>query len=391
MSDYNRTDILGSMKAHMEKTATEKSEPTKDDSADTATTAEAQAEEETAESATADEAQGDGEGEGAAGEAEDGGEPTPAEPNGTTGEGEEGETPEQEAPAEGEEPAAKKWEEEDQKQLKEWGLEGMPANEHTRKLAKIARDNQKAFTEERTKVTALSSQFQFLGQALSDGDLNAVDEICDVLGADRLPFDRRTIDDQIKEVADGYNEIYDTFKAAFTPEDFAVIEKVLGKLEQKAKARLSDLKDKKKASEIEANVAKRFGAPVKGGAKAALEKAAHTAFVNLKAKDPQAERHMNALKPYFESTLLNFNGGYARQPEKVDELGKKVAFYDDFKTVHLPKLRKQIEDELKLRRSVKAPPPSRGSTTAQPSGKPATRNANQNHFVAQKLAARFQR
>jgi hypothetical protein len=269
-------------------------------------------------------------------------------------------------------------------------LDGLKFDEKTAKLAKIAKDNAAAVREQMQQVSALHNQFNFLGGAVLDHDLDSLDQIAESLGGTKLPFDRRTFEDRKKEVVEPFNEIFDALKAAFDPESFAVISQALSPIAKKNEGRLSKIDREALLDESRQEARKEAGKPARGKVKEGMEKQAHANFVDLKSKDPAAEARAAALKPYFTSGLLNMNRAYSQQPKEVDELGKAVEFTKNFKTKYLPEIRKQIEAELKVRKSTQPPPRGNKSSPSAGASKPAAASSHrsQNHFVANRLAQR---
>lgn len=401
--EHNREAMLSSMRATMAKSSSapaEKPAATNSNSepkANTTAAGEKPAEENT-KPATVGEGEGGAEGEETGGEpggdGSEGGEADSQESQDTTAEEQGGEPGSEEKASEGEaeEEAAKptNWEDDDAKQLKDWGLDGLKFDEKTAKLAKIAKDNAAAVREQMQQVSALHNQFNFIGGAIVDHDLDALDQMAESIGGTKLPFDRRTFEDRKKEVVEPFNEIFDTLKAAFDADSFAVISQALAPIAKKNEGRLSKIDREALLDESRQEARKESGKPVRGKVKETMERQAHTNFVDLKSKDPAAETRMAVLKPYFASGLINMSRAYSQQPKEIDELGKAVEFMKNFKTKHLPEIRKQIEAELKVRKSTQPPPRGNKSSPSAGASKPAAASSHrsQNHFVANRLAQR---
>lgn len=346
-------------------------------------------------------------GDGAGGEAE-GGESGSAntESDDTTAEGEDSDAdPEEQASGEdGEEaddesdnkPDAPKWDEDEQKVVKDWfGKEAdkVKPDPVTKKLFKIAKDNQAKVKELTQQSAALNDNIAGFGGLILDHDLEGLNAIAEELGAEKLPFDTRTPEDHMKETVEGYNAFYDTLKAGLkdNAQAWALVEAALDPIYQKTMEKIGKLKDESTILKATEAGRKAAGKPVKGSINKDLETKSTQNFTDLKSKDPEAQARFDALKPYLQAGILkDKNRIYAQNPKLADELGKAVEFHNNFAKKYLPKIRESLKAELKAQNALKAPPTSRKPEGERPGGKASAKTPQSfDTFAGKKILERL--
>lgn len=305
--------------------------------------------------------------------------------------------------ADDEEPAAdtskKKWEKEDQDALTAWlGKEAakLPLTDATRKLVKIARDNNAAALESKQTVSVLNDHIAQLGEAIVNHDVEALQSIAEELGGEKLPFDTRTYDDKAKEIADGYNETYDALEAALKgkPDIWAAVQDSLAAIEKKTMSKIGKYKEDALLERARNAGREASGKPAKGTINKSLETKANQNFTDLKSKDAKAQDRFEALKPFFAGGLLrDKNRIYALNPKLADKLGEAVEFHANFAKVHLPKIREALKAELKAQKLLKAPPSGRKEAETSGGGpaKGKSTAKNFNHHAGRKIMDRWAR
>jgi hypothetical protein len=404
---YNRNDVLGSMKTTMAKetaaAAAPASEPSKK-SAESSTTAEAKAKEKTPAESSA--------GEGGAAGTDDknkGGDASGSQDTkskGTTADEDEGTSSDEKAPegdddgeAAGKDDESKpkeeadesagKLEEEEAKALEAWGLKDFKPTAENRKLLKIAKDNQAKVQEYQQTAAATNDYMAALGNSLVNHDIENLNAIVQELGGDKIPFDLRTEEDQVKEITDNYNAFYDALEKSLPAEVFAQVQKALAPVHSETQKKLGVLEKKLLIREAGVEAAKKAGnVPVKGKYLDNLKGKADKNFVELFKADAKAKDNMKILEPIFKlgTDLQNPSKAYAMAPQVVNELGEALDFKRNFQTKYLPDLQKQWEAAAKLKRAAKPPPSGNkgesrgtGDSSSTPSG------INHNRFVGARL------
>lgn len=402
---YSRSAVIESMRSSMAKESTP-APGAKETSADTATTAEAPAAEKketpTGES-EGGEAGADHEDEGGDGSGSEN-----SESEGTTAEGDEGETPEEQAPeggedeetdGEGDAPKPKateddpagKWDADEQKDLETWGLKDAKPTEETRKIVKIARDNHKTVQELKQQQAQSSDYLAAVGNALVNHDVENLNAMIEELGGEKLPFDVRTEESQIKEVTDGFNAFFDALEKGLTKEEFAKAQTALAPVYAQTKSQVDKLEKKIMERQASDAAVKKLGmTPVKGKYLEGLKAKADKNFALLVREDKKAEAYMKVLEPIFKSgtVLQNPSKAYAMAPQAVHELGEALYFKRNFEKEFLPVLKKEWEAAAKLKR-IGAPPPS-GKKGGSPEAPASSKDPNRkfNHFAGNRLLKR---
>lgn len=309
--------------------------------------------------------------------------------------GEEGQTEDDESE---EKPEAPKWDEEEQKAVKDWfgkDADKVKPDPVAKKLLKIARDNHAKVKELTQQGAVLNDHIAGLGELILNQDFEGLNAIAEELGGEKLPFDTRTHEDLMKEAAASYNAFFDTLEKGLKekPEVWELVQKVLDPLYRKTEKAIADLEKKavlKQAAEVGRKAA---GKPVKGSVSKDLETKATQNFTDLKSKDPEAQARFDALKPFIQGGVLrDKNRIYSLNPQLADKLGKAVEFHANFDKKYLPKIRASVEKELKARGAIKAPPPGRKPEGSRPGGQaPAKSTKNFNHYAGPKILERLQR
>lgn len=404
---YNRNDLMGSMRASIQNESKADEKPAAASAEDT-TTAEGETSEKegkaTAGTEGGDEGADDEKGGDASGSDNTDSDGTTAEDEAGAsseeqaleGEDEGDETPEGDEPADDKKPKAEagKWDEEELKAAKDWGLESLKPTAETKKLLKIARDNHAAVQAAQQQVAVHNDYLAAVGNSLVNHDIKDLNTMIQELGGEPIPFDVRTEEDQVKEVSDGYNAFYDALKAAGLPDDaWALVTKAIAPLHDAAKAKVTALEQKMSRKQLKEDVVKDLGhAPVKGKYMDGLKGKADKNFIDLVKSDPAADKHMKALEPYFKmgTILQNPSKAYAMAPKAINEIGQAVHFMKNFEKEFLPDIKKKWEAELKLKKLGK-PPPSGNKGESREGGdtsKPQSSTQKQNHFVGRRLLAR---
>jgi hypothetical protein len=309
--------------------------------------------------------------------------------------GEEGENSEDDE-SEDEKPAAPKWDDEEQKVVKDWfGKDAgkVKPDETTKKLLKIARDNQAKATETTQQVAVLNGHIAGLGELFLNQDFEGLNAIAEELGGEKLPFDIRKPEDRMKEVAGGYNAVFDALEKGLKdkPDVWAAVQAALNPIYERSSQQIAQLKEEALLKRAEETGRKAAGKPVKGSISKELETKATQNFTDLKAKDPEAQARFDALKPYLEGGILrDKNRIYALNHKLADELGKAVEFHKNFAKKYLPKVRESLKAELKAQNALKAPPSGRKPEGERPSGGKAPANPNKfDTFAGQKILERL--
>jgi hypothetical protein len=394
-----------SMKIEAKTTKSAESATTADEGADTGT-----ASEETSGESSSEEGGEDGADTDTGSDADEGNEggesdSQDTESDDTTAEGEESDAdPEEQASgedgeeseddeSEDEKPDAPKWDEDEQKAVKDWfGKEAdkVKPDPVVKKLVKIARDNQAKAQDGTQQVAALNGHIAGLGELILNQDFDGLNAIAEELGGEKLPFDTRKPEDRMKEVAAEYNSVFDTLEKGLKdqPEVWKAVVAALDPVYQKTTEQIGKFKEEMLLNKAREEGRKAGGKPVKGSITNELKAKSTANFTDLKAKDPEAQARFEALKPFFNAGILRDKDRiYALSPKVADELGKAVEFQTNFAKKYLPKIREALKEELKAQRALKAPPSSRKPEGERPSGgKPAAQpNKNFNAFAGKKI------
>lgn len=309
--------------------------------------------------------------------------------------GEEGEDLEDNE-SEDEKPDAPKWDEDEQKAVKDWfGKEAdkVKPDPVVKRLVKIARDNQAKAQDGTQQVAALNGHIAGLGELILNHDFEGLNAIAEEVGGARLPFDTRTPEDRMKEVADEYNSVFDTLEKSLKgdPEIWKAVQSALDPIYQKTTEQIARFKEESLLNKAREEGRKAGGKPVKGSIGNELKAKSTQNFTDLKAKDPEAQARFEALKPYFSAGILRDKDRiYALSPKVTDELGKAVEFQANFAKKYLPKIRESLKAELKAQNALKAPPSSRKPEGERTSGGKAPANTNKfDTFAGKKILERL--
>jgi hypothetical protein len=416
MGVYNREAVMDSMRTHMAKEVKDAPAADNGKSADSSTTAEDQTSEKAASGSPEGEKGGDegtdqDDGSDGSGSDTDSEGTTAGEGDGTStseqalegeGDGEDDSTDDESEDEDKAKASAGKLDEDEQKAVEAWLGEAskkLPVTPETRKLLKIAKDNHAAVQAANQEIAVKNDYLAAVGNAVVNHDVETLNAMAEELGGEKLPFDLRTEEDQIKEHTESYNTVFDALEASLkgTPEVWAAVQRALSPVQAKTQKAIDQLEKKIMVRQASDEAVKKVGGkPVKAKYLEEMESKADKNFTALFKADAKAKDNMEILKPLFKkgTVFQTFAKAYAMAPNEVNELGEALDFKRNFQAKYYPELKKKIEAELKLRRNVKAPPSGKKSDSTG-AGDPQKSNSKEtnryNAKVGSKLMERFGR